>query len=82
VAWRWEHRRLPATEAERVEVSPRAANDPDFTLGLTPVANGGFRVHIAPRTRARTPAPVALSLDGGGNVYAGDGCGGRPVEHF
>jgi type IV pilus assembly protein PilE len=79
-AWRREHKRLPATQAELVEAYPSAADDPDFAMGLTPVGNGGLCVHIAPRTEP--PSPVMLSLDGGGNVYTGDGCQGAPVQQL
>lgn len=80
LSWRYEHRRLPATEAELAEAYPSGPTDPDFAIGVTPVGSGGLCVHIAPR--ATPPAPVVLSMDGGGNVYAGDGCGGSPVEQF
>jgi Tfp pilus assembly protein PilE len=78
--WRGEHQRLVATEAELVEAYPAAANYPDFVIGLTPLANGGLCVHIAPRTTP--PSPVVRSLDCGGNVYEGEGCGGSPVEQL
>jgi Tfp pilus assembly protein PilE len=78
--WRRGHGRLPETQAELVQAYPGAADDPDFAMGLTPVASGGLCVHVAPR--AEPPAPVVLSLDGGGNVYAGDGCGGKPLEQL
>ncbi|MFL5541426.1 MAG: hypothetical protein ACJ8J0_20730 [Longimicrobiaceae bacterium] len=55
-----------------------AADNPDYAMGLTPMTNGGLCIHIAPRTTP--PSPVTLSLDGGGNVYAGDGCSGSPLE--
>jgi len=77
-SWWHEHQRPPATEAELVEAYPGLKSDPDFSIGLTPVGSGGMCVHIAPR--ATPPAPVALSMDSGGNVYAGDGCSGSPIE--
>ena len=76
-AWSWEHDRLPETEAELAEAYPSLKSDPDFSIGLTPVGSGGMCVHIAPR--ATPPAPVVLSLDSGGSLYAGDGCSGSPV---
>jgi Tfp pilus assembly protein PilE len=79
-AWRRDHKRLPATQAELVEAYPSAADDPDFAMGLTPVGSGGLCVHVAPRTQP--PSPVVLSLDGGGNVYTGDGCQGAPVQQL
>jgi len=79
-AWRREHKRLPATDAELAEAYPSAVDDPDLAMGLTPMENGGLCVHIAPRTTP--PSPVAYSLDGGGNVYEGDGCAGAPVRQF
>jgi zinc-ribbon domain len=79
-AWRREHGRLPATQAELVEAYPSAADDPDFAMGLTSMANGGLCVHVAPRTEP--PSPVVLSLDGGGNLYTGDGCLGAPVQQL
>jgi Tfp pilus assembly protein PilE len=76
-AWYEAHdRRLPATDAELAEAYP-AATDPDFVVGLTPMGNGGFCVHLAPRTQP--PSPVLLSMDSGGNLYDGDGCAGRTV---
>jgi hypothetical protein len=77
-AWWSEHERPPASEAELEEAYPSMKTDPDFAVGLTPVANGGFCVHIAPRTTP--PSPVVRSMDSGGNVYAGDGCSGSPVD--
>jgi Tfp pilus assembly protein PilE/DNA-directed RNA polymerase subunit RPC12/RpoP len=79
-AWRWEHKRLPETEADLMAAYPSAATDPDFIVGLTPVPTGGICVHIAPRTTR--PSPVALSMDIGGNVYSGDGCSGPTVDRF
>lgn len=76
--WRHERKRVPATDAELAEAYPDAANDPDFVIGLTPMKYGGLCVHLAPRTRP--PSAVAFSMDGGGNVYAGDGCAGAPIR--
>ena len=78
--WQYEHRRMLATEAELAEAYPAAARDPDFSIGLTPLRYGGLCVHIAPRTTP--PSPAVRSLDAGGNVYQGDGCGGNPVDQF
>jgi Tfp pilus assembly protein PilE len=76
--WRWEHKRVPADAAELEEAYPGLAHEPGFVLGLTPMTNGGLCVHLAPRTQP--PSPVLFSLDGGGNVYEGDGCSGPPVR--
>jgi hypothetical protein len=75
-AWYAEHERFPANDAELAEAYP-AASDPDFVIGVTPMRYGGFCVHLAPRTQP--PSPVLLSMDGGGNLYSGDGCAGRTV---
>ncbi|MFL5542981.1 MAG: zinc-ribbon domain-containing protein [Longimicrobiaceae bacterium] len=77
-SWWYEHKRPPASEDELVEAYPSLKTDPDFAIGLTPVGSGGMCVHIAPR--ATPPAPVVLSMDSGGNLYAGDGCSGSPVD--
>ena len=76
-SWWTVHRRPPATDAELAEAYPSLKTDPDFAIGLTQVASGGFCVHIAPR--ATPPAPVVLSMDSAGEVYEGDGCSGTPV---
>jgi Tfp pilus assembly protein PilE len=70
-------RRLPANDAELAEAYP-GTSDPDFVVGLTPMGNGGFCVHLAPRTQP--PSAVLLSMDSGGNLYAGDGCVGQTVS--
>jgi len=75
-AWRRDHGRLPATQEELVEASPRAADDPDFRMGLAQVGSGGFCMFIAPRMPP-TAEPL-FSLDGGGNVYDGGACAGTP----
>jgi hypothetical protein len=77
-AWWYEHQRPPATDAELREAYPAQVDDPGFVVGLTPLSNGGMCVHITPRTQP--PSAVLFSLDSGGNVYAGDGCAGSPVE--
>jgi hypothetical protein len=77
-AWWYEHQRPPATDAELREAYPALADDPGFAIGLTPLSNGGMCVHVAPRTQP--PSAAVLSLDIGGNVYAGDGCAGTPVD--
>lgn len=78
VAWRREHKRLPATDAELAEAYPAVTTDRLFVVGVTPSSNGGICMHIAPRTRP--PSAVAFSMDGGGNVHAGDGCAGTPIH--
>jgi Tfp pilus assembly protein PilE len=77
--WWYEHQRPPETDAELREAYPAMASDPGFVVGLTPMKYGGLCVHVAPRTQP--PSAVAFSMDSGGNVYAGDGCGGTPVAH-
>ncbi|HVG43226.1 MAG TPA: zinc ribbon domain-containing protein [Longimicrobium sp.] len=74
-AWWQERQRPPETDAELREA---IVADPGFVIGLTPLSNGGMCVHVAPRTQP--PSAVVFSLDIGGNVYAGDGCAGTPVE--
>lgn len=76
--WRYEHKRLPENEAELAEASPSAAHDRAWVIGLTPMQFGGLCVHLAPRTQP--PSTVTFSMDGGGNVYAGDGCAGARIR--
>jgi Tfp pilus assembly protein PilE len=76
-AWWYEHQRPPETDAELREAYPAMVSDPGFVVGLTPMKYGGLCVHVAPRTQP--PSAVTFSMDSGGNVYAGDGCGGTPV---
>jgi len=77
MAWRREHGRLPATETELVEAYPRAADDPDFVIALSPGAAERFCLHIARRTDP--PSRPLLSLDGAGVPYAGGECTGTPI---
>ncbi|HKP75418.1 MAG TPA: zinc-ribbon domain-containing protein [Longimicrobiaceae bacterium] len=76
-AWRREHGRLPATQAELVEAYPSAADDPDYRMGLTQGGSGDFCMFIAQRMPP-TAQPL-FSLDGAGHVYRGNGCTGAPM---
>jgi hypothetical protein len=77
-AWRYAYKRFPATDEELAEAYPAANTDPDFTVGLTRGRNGGFCVHVAPRSMR--PSPVISSMDGTGHIYPRDGCTGNFVE--
>ena len=77
-AWRREHGRLPATEAELQEAYPRAKDDPDFVIVLSPGAAERFCLYIARRTEP--PSRPLLSLDGTGAGYAGGDCTGAVVS--
>ena len=78
--WQRDHGRLPKTDAELADAYPRAGEDPDYLMRLSPAPDGGFCVNIAPR---RPPgSPPSFSLDAQRVVHEDGACFGREVHRF